>query len=108
MPDVTPIRLRRDARQLRIGVVHVEDLVSQDRFENRPRLRIVVDQLAIDLEPPGRRFLGDVQEREQAVIRLPFDAEIVEAVAAGQRVATEQHPTRVPSAAQQRRAAFAE
>ena len=83
------LRLRRHAGELRVGVVHVEDFVAQDLLEDRPRLRVVVDQLAIDREAAGGGLLRDVQEREQAMVRLALDAQIVEAVAAGQRRAVE-------------------
>src|SRR3954466_14223441 len=89
VPDVAAISSRRDARQLRVGVVHVEDFIAQDRLEDRAGLGIVIDHLSVDLEPAGRRFLSDVEEGEQAVIRLPFDVEIVEAVAPWQRIAAE-------------------
>jgi len=85
----------------------VEDFIAQDPLEDRERLRIVVHQLAIDLEPAGGRFLGDVQEGEQAVVGLPLDAEIVEAVTTGQRIAVEQAGAVRSALAQQCRTAAA-
>ena len=77
----------RDAGELRVGVVHVEHFVAENLLEDRARRRIVVDDVAIDRETAGGRLLGHVQEREQPMVGLAFDAQIVEAVAAGQRVA---------------------
>ena len=91
MPDVTAVRLRRDARQLRVGVVHVKHFVPQDLLEDRARLRIVVDQLAVDRKSAGGGFLRHVQERQQSMIRFAVDAKIVEAMTAWQRIAVEQH-----------------
>ena len=68
----------------------MKDFVSQDLLEDRPRLRIVVDQLAIDRETAGGRFLRHVEEREQTVVGLAIDPEVVEAVTARQRIAVEQ------------------
>ena len=64
--------------------------------------------LAVDREAAGGGFLGDMQEREQPMVGLAVDAQIVEAVAAGQRVAVEQTPWCAPARAQQGRAALAE
>ena len=67
----------------------MEDFVAKDLLENRAGFRVVADDLAVDREASGGGFLGDVQEREQPVIGLAFDPEVVEAVAARQRVAVE-------------------
>ena len=108
MPDVPPIRVRRDAGQLRVGVIHVEDFVPQNVLEDRSRGRIVVDQLAIDRKSAGGRFLGHMQECEQTMIRFAVDPEIVETVAARQRIPGEAHGAAGLSSAQQRSASFAE
>ena len=49
-----------------------------------------------------------MQEREQAIVRLVFDAQIVEAVSAGQRAAVKQAGGAGTPRAQQRGAALAE
>ena len=74
--------LGQDAGELRVGVVHVEHFIAEDLFEDRARRRIVVDDIAINREAAGRRFLCHVQEREQAMVGLAFDGQIVEPVAA--------------------------
>ena len=87
----------------------MEHFVAQDLLEDRARLRIVVHQLAIDREAAGGRLFGDVQEREQPMIRLVLDAQIVEAVAARQRVAVEEQASAgAAPRAKERGAAFAE
>ena len=82
--------LGQDAGELRVGVVHVEHFIAEDLFEDRARRRIVVDDIAIDREAAGGRFFRHMQEREQPMIGLAFDGQIVEAVAAGKRARVEQ------------------
>ena len=43
-PHLPSVRLRQDAGQLRVCVVHVEHFIAQDLFEDRARLRIVVHE----------------------------------------------------------------
>src|SRR4029077_15866811 len=74
---------------LRVRVVHMKHFIAQNLLEDRARRRVVVHELPVDRETAGRRLLGDVEEREQPVIRLALDAQVVEAVATRQRVAVE-------------------
>src|SRR5262245_49629839 len=41
-PDVMTLQLRREAAELLVAVVHVEDFVAQDLFEDGTRCRVVV------------------------------------------------------------------
>jgi len=107
-PDLPAVRARRNAGKLRVGVVHMEHFVAQDLLEDRTRRGIVVHELAVDREAACRRFLGDVEEREQPVIGLAFDAEIVKAMAARERVAVEASRRSCRALPEQRRAALAE
>ena len=75
--------VRQDAGQLRVGVVHVEDFIMQDLFENGARLRVVVDELPIDREAAGGGFFRHVQEGEQTMVGLVLDRQVVQPVAAG-------------------------
>jgi hypothetical protein len=86
----------------------VEDFVSEDLLENRAGVGIVVDEFPIDREPSGGGLFRDVQERQQPMIGLAVDGEIVEAVSAGQRGAVEEAPWFRPARTQQRGAALAE
>ena len=91
-PHLPPVRLGRDAGELRVRVVHVEHFVAQDLFEDRARRRIVVDDIAIDRETAGRRLLRHVQEREQTMVGFSFDGQVVEPVAAGKGTACRTAP----------------
>ena len=73
-PDLPPVRVGQDTSELRVGVVHVKHFIAEDFFEDRPCRRIVSDDVPINREAAGRRFLGHVQEREQAMVGLAFDA----------------------------------
>ena len=84
LPDVTAVPVRRHASELLVRVIHVKHFVTQDLFEYRARLRIVVYERAIDREAAGSGFLRDVEEREQRAIGLAVDAQVIETVAAGQ------------------------
>jgi len=84
----------------------MEHFVAQNLFEDRARGRIVVDEASIDFEPAGGGFFSDVKKREQPMVGFPFDAQVVEAVAAGKRIAVEERRSR-GAHAQQRCAALA-
>jgi len=105
---VPPVFRRRDARELLVRVVHVEDFVAQNLVEDRARLRIVVDDLAIDSEASGCGLFRDVQKREQPLVRFVRHAEVIETMAAREHVAG--RAATVPRAmrAEQRGAALAE
>ena len=100
------VRVRGDARQLRIGVVHVEHLVAQNLLEDRPRLRIVIDDLAIDREPAGGRLLRHMQEGEPAIISLVRNGEILETVPTRKGIPPARGPRRLAMPSQQRGAAL--
>ena len=61
----------------------MEDFVAENLLEDRLRLRVVGNQIAVDREAAGGRLLGDVQEGEETMIRLVLDREIVESVPPG-------------------------
>ena len=86
---MAPVRPGRDAGELGVRVVHVKHFIAQDFFEHRARGGIVVHDVAIDREPARRGFLGHVQEREQTMVGLSIDAQVVESVTAGKRVRVE-------------------
>ena len=65
----------------------MEDFIAHDVFENRPRRRIVVDDLAIECEAAGGGLFGDMEKGEEAIVGLIPDGQILEAVPAGQRIA---------------------
>lgn len=81
-PDVTSLKLRCEAAELLVAVVHVKDFVAQDFFEDRVRRRVIVDAILIDRKASGRSFFRDVEEREQPGIALVFDDEVIESVSA--------------------------
>ena len=75
----------------------MKHFISQDFLEDRSSRRIVPHDFAIDGEAARRRLFGDMQKREQSIIRFAVDTQVVEAVPAGQR-------RRVEEAARARRA----
>ena len=62
----------------------MKHFVAQDLFEDRARRGIVIDDITIDREAARGGLFCHVQEGEQAMIRLAFDAQVVEPVATGQ------------------------
>src|SRR6478672_2096494 len=82
-PDGTSLKLRCEAPELLVAVVHMKDFVAQDFLEDRARRRVIVDAILIDRKASGRSFFRDVEEREQPGIALVFDDEVIESVSAG-------------------------
>ena len=80
---MSPVRARQDAGQLRVRVVHVEDFIAEDLLEDFARVRIVVHELPVDREAAGGGLLRDVQERQQAMVGLVLDGQVVQPVPAG-------------------------
>src|SRR5262245_16395714 len=77
-PDVTLLKLRCEAAELLVAVVHVKDFVAQHFLEDRARRRVVVDTILVDGKASSGGFFCDVEECEQPRIALVFDDEIVE------------------------------
>ncbi len=67
----------------------MEHFVAKNFLEDLLRRRIIVHELAVDGKPAGCRLFRDVKECKEPVVGLAFDAQVVEAVAAGKRVAVE-------------------
>lgn len=81
-PQVTPMILRRDTRELRERVVHMERLVMQDLVKHRAGRWVIFQHIAVHSEATGRGFLGQVEEREHRVIRFVVHLQVVETVPA--------------------------
>ena len=81
-PDVTSLKLRCEAAELLVAVVHMKDFVAQDFLEDRARRRVIGDAVLIDRKASGRSLFRDVEEREQPRIALVFDDEVIESVSA--------------------------
>ena len=87
----------------------MKHFVAEDLVEDRPRRRVVVDDVAVDRETAGGGLLGDVQEGEQRLVALFVDAQIVDAVIAVRHPARRGDRRRRQAARpQQRGAAIAE
>src|SRR5689334_12739842 len=71
---------RRDADELGERVVHVKHLVVKDVVENLLRVGIAAEHIAIHRETAGGLALGNVQEREQRVIGLLANLDVIEAM----------------------------
>ena len=74
-----------NSTELGVAVVHVEDLVAQNLFENRAGCRVVIDAVAIDRESAGGGFLRNVEKGEESWIGLVLDLQVIQPVAARQR-----------------------
>jgi len=72
------------------------------------RVWIVVHELPVDREAAGGGLLRDVQERQQAMVGLVLDGQIVQPVPAGQRRAVEERLQARRTGAEERGTSLAE
>ena len=107
-PHLPPVRPRQHAGQLRVRVVHVEDFIVQDLFEDGARLRIVIHELPVDRKAAGGGFFRHVQEGEQAMVGLVLDRQVVQPVPAGERRPVEERAQVRGTRAEERGAALTE
>src|SRR5215472_14480019 len=75
-PGMAP---RGDADELLIRVVHMKCLILQNIVKYGARLRIRLQDIAIDDKSSGRGFLGDMEEGEQRLRALRIHAKVVQA-----------------------------